>query len=476
MDFSPTRQSKVAACEKLRDTVHSISAMHSSISEGASTPTKKNSFLELYQMTSYDLAKKKDELDSNVSESTLDKTNHNVKKKKQNKKRKNRTKESSEEFIFPKKTARPVSPISTQDPIETKNNFSDLEQDVEHPLPTNENVISETITPPTKPPYPVMLKIKDNFRDQMKLIINKFPNLRNRIVGDVVKMFSNDHEERRSLIQFLKTDIDFEFYVIDVKKDKPIKAVIKGLPNSSKTDDITSDLADVGFKIESCTQLTSKRTKKPLPIFLIILPRNAHNSKIFDLTHLSYLQVRVEGYLVRGITQCFNCNNFYHTAANCHMQPRCLKCGKNHATRNCLIKERQENPFCINCQDYGHSACYTKCPKSPAEKGTPFGDPKKKRNFASKWIKEGISFANVVSGEVPNQIPIDDKKEDSPHGFLSQDSNNTSDLTQVLELFQIISNLVKKNPKVLNLLTKFKKANSDEEKTCLLAEAIMDKV
>ncbi|GFW92348.1 hypothetical protein TNCV_3588681 [Trichonephila clavipes] len=62
MDFSPTRQSKVAACEKLRDTVHSISAMHSSISEGARTPTKKNSFLELYQMTSYDLAKKKDEL------------------------------------------------------------------------------------------------------------------------------------------------------------------------------------------------------------------------------------------------------------------------------------------------------------------------------------------------------------------------------------------------------------------------------
>ncbi|GFU48477.1 hypothetical protein TNCV_2653131 [Trichonephila clavipes] len=36
--------------------------MHSSISEGARTPTKKNSFLELYQMTSYDLAKKKDEL------------------------------------------------------------------------------------------------------------------------------------------------------------------------------------------------------------------------------------------------------------------------------------------------------------------------------------------------------------------------------------------------------------------------------
>ncbi|GFW23530.1 hypothetical protein TNCV_3806271 [Trichonephila clavipes] len=72
------------------------------------------------------------------------------------------------------------------------------------------------------------------------------------------------------------------------------------------------------------------------------------------------------------------------------------------------------------------------------KKGTPFADPKKKRNFATKWIKEGISFANVVSGEVPNQTPIEDKKEDSLRGFLSQDNNNTSDLTQVLELFHII--------------------------------------
>ncbi|GFU76510.1 hypothetical protein TNCV_4790721 [Trichonephila clavipes] len=64
MDFSPTRQSKVAACEKFRDTVHCISAMHSSMLEGARTPSPKNSFLELYQMSTYDLAKKKDECQS----------------------------------------------------------------------------------------------------------------------------------------------------------------------------------------------------------------------------------------------------------------------------------------------------------------------------------------------------------------------------------------------------------------------------
>ncbi|GFU26930.1 uncharacterized protein TNCV_2536621 [Trichonephila clavipes] len=84
------------------------------------------------------------------------------------------------------------------------------------------------------------------------------------------------------------------------------------------------------------------------------------------------------------------------------MKPRCLKCGKNHATRNCQIKERQENPFCINCQDYGHSACCTKCPKfSQPKKGTPFADPKKRETSATKWTKEGISFLTLLAEKSP---------------------------------------------------------------------------
>ncbi|GFW56825.1 nucleic-acid-binding protein from transposon X-element [Trichonephila clavipes] len=388
-------------------------------------------------------------------------------------------KESTEEFIFPKKTARPVFPTSTQDPIVTSNNFSDLEQDVEHPLPTTNQVTTEVVTPKIKLSHPIMLKIKKNFREQIKRINEKFPNIRNRTVNDVVKMFTNDHEEYRNLIYFLESDKDFELYIIKRNIDKPIKAVIKGLPSSSKIEDITKDLADEGIIIDSCTQLISKRTKKELPYFLVILPRNANNSKIFDLAHLSYLQVKVEGYLVRGITQCFNCNNFFHTATNCFMKPRCLKCGKEHATKNCHIKERLTNLFCINCQDFGHSACYTKCPKFPqTKKGTAFTDPIKKKNFVSKWTKEGMSFANVVSGEILSQTPPENnnnKKEDSPREFLSQE-DNISHLAQVLELFNIISTLVKKNSKILDLLSKFKNSNSDEEKTCLLAEAIMNNV
>ncbi|GFU55975.1 nucleic-acid-binding protein from transposon X-element [Trichonephila clavipes] len=461
MEVSPTRQAQVAACEKLRDTVTGISALHLSLHDGRS-PGPQNSFKELYQMSAPAMIKTKEEMVSElktlppctrndcnehkipttlvVEENNLivpppELTNNKgTKNKKLCKKRKNKGKESTEEFIFPKKTARPVSPTSTQDPIVTSKNFSDLEQDVEHPLPTTNQVTAEVVTPKIKLLHPIMLKIKTNFREQFKRINEKFPNIRNRTVNDVVKMFTNDHEEYRNLIHFLESDKDFEFYIIKRNIDKPIKAV-KGLPSSSKIEDITKGLANEGFVIDSCTQLISKRTKKELSYFPVIFPRNDNNSKIFDLAHLSYLQVKVEGYLVRGITQCFDCNNFFHTAANCFMKPRCLKCGKEHATKNCHIKERLTNPFCINCQDFGHSACYSKCPKFPQpKKGTAFTDPIKKKNFVSKWTKEGISFASVVSGEILSQTPHENnnnKKEDTPRQFLSQE-DNISDLAQVL--------------------------------------------
>ncbi|GFT20536.1 hypothetical protein TNCV_2183741 [Trichonephila clavipes] len=60
-------------------------------------------------------------------------------------------------------------------------------------------------------------------------------------------MFSTDHEEYRNLIHFLESDKEFEFYILKCQKDKPIKAVIKGLPNSSKINDITNDLKSLSI-------------------------------------------------------------------------------------------------------------------------------------------------------------------------------------------------------------------------------------
>ncbi|GFS72064.1 uncharacterized protein TNCV_4213461 [Trichonephila clavipes] len=222
--------------------------------------------------------------------------------------------------------------------------------------------------------------------------MQKFPNVKSISSGKHIKLNTDCHEDYTELTDFMDEDRDIEFYVIKPKESKPIKVVVKGLPGCTETNEIISDLEDQGYTVDSVNQLISKRTKLELPFLLITMPRNEFNLTVFDLTHLGFMQVKIKGYSVHGTTQCFNCNNFFHTAANCHMITRCLKCGKEHLTKDCDIKERQD---CINCNAYGHTACYTKCPNFPKpRKGSPLVNRNSKK-FTSNNVVEGISFANM---------------------------------------------------------------------------------
>ncbi|GFT95541.1 hypothetical protein TNCV_2279971 [Trichonephila clavipes] len=74
----------------------------------------------------------------------------------------------------------------------------------------------------------------------------------------------------------------------------------------------------------------------------------------------------------------------------------------DHATRNCHIKERQQNPFCINCQDFGHSACYTKCPKFPQPKKAVFFQPdSEKKTFPVNGQKRELPSLTLLVEKSP---------------------------------------------------------------------------
>ncbi|GFV75160.1 nucleic-acid-binding protein from transposon X-element [Trichonephila clavipes] len=355
----------------------------------------KNSHINKKTKTDKNVNKTPDNVKNKTTK--IDNTNDKKKFKKRKIKR-----DSVEDFVFPTKTARPASP-SNSEQIAIANNFSDLTVDQNQVIEEKEAKIADIPNP--RPLQPINLKITKNFRNQIKSIYQKFPETTNKTSGKFIKLFSKDAEEKHNLTKFLESDKDFEFFCIKPKLDKPIKVVIKGLPIYTKTQEILSDLEEEGFTVDKVSQLISKKHRGPLPFFLITLPRNATNSKIFDIKTLGYLQVRVEGFLVRGITQCYNCNNFFHTASECRLKPRCLKCGKEHPTKQCPIKERQENPFCINCKEHGHSACYTKCPLFPKpKKGATL--PMISKTKINK-CKEGITYANVVSGrDSPLFLPL----------------------------------------------------------------------
>ncbi|GFW79552.1 uncharacterized protein LOC103524116 [Trichonephila clavipes] len=92
----------------------------------------------------------------------------------------------------------------------------------------------------------------------------------------------------------LSCPLGYRRHVKSFEENKPIKVVIKGLPGCTKPQEIT-DLEDLGYTVTSCIQLISKRTKLELSFYLVTLPRNTQNITIFDLSHLGYMQVKVEG-------------------------------------------------------------------------------------------------------------------------------------------------------------------------------------
>ncbi|GFU00277.1 uncharacterized protein TNCV_4258461 [Trichonephila clavipes] len=385
-------------------------------------------------------------------------------------------KEDSEGFVFPKKTARPITPTKAQEPLKTQNNFESLTQDPEPVI----KMSSDKDPPKPRAPNPITLKVSKNYRDQIKMINETFPDIQIKTAGDYFKLFPNNVNQSRSLTQFLESDKQYQFYIIPLIENKPLKVVIKGLPRVTLPEEITIDLEELGFTVTSCTQLISKRTKLELPFFLVTLPRNEFNATIRELTHLHYLKISVEGYSIRGVTQCYKCNNFYHTAANCFMQPRCIKCGKDHMTKDCEITNKVENPYCINCHVYGHTACYTKCPRFPKPKSGPLTLNKNNNTFNSNNIKENVSFANIVTGNTQNNATPQPQKQrkirDNQSSFQSSlpTDINTDDVQNIVDLFKIISNIIKQCPKLISILPALKATNDFKQQAFLILQALMD--
>ncbi|GFY02720.1 nucleic-acid-binding protein from transposon X-element [Trichonephila clavipes] len=219
------------------------------------------------------------------------------------------------------------------------------------------------------------------------------PAIRTKTAGKCVKLYTDTLPQHHALNKLLE-DLKYPFYTFTPKHERPIKIVLKGLPRNTKTTEIHSDLLDLSFTINKVTQITGNITKQLLPVFIISLPRNPTNDKIFDLKKLSYISITVEGFESRGITQCFQCNQFNHTAEHCHLTPKCLKCGEEHQTKDCQIK-KLDTPFCVNCQAHGHMANYSKCPLFPKpRKGT--NVKTNHLNTTNNFVRPNTSYAQAT--------------------------------------------------------------------------------
>ncbi|GFW56141.1 nucleic-acid-binding protein from transposon X-element [Trichonephila clavipes] len=298
-----------------------------------------------------------------------------------------------------------VTPKNTPPPSPTRRNFQQKRKDDDDfEFPPIRKTARKTILQDSDE---IGIENQFSLLPNVDTIKKIYPHLRLKTTGEYIKLYSNTTEQNRTVRQTL-IQLGYKLYVITPKNERPIKVVIKGFPKKANPEDIKKDLEKEGFEPEKVTQLVGRRTKQLLPIFQVTLPRTIENLKIFDLKTLAHLNITVDGYNGRGVTQCFSCNNFHHNADNCYLKPRCLKCGEEHLTKDCPIKQRLETKFCINCQVYGHMANWYGCPCFPKPpKGTAKINRNSYTNLYNSLIRPNLSYAQATSGKpkITNKNP-----------------------------------------------------------------------
>ncbi|GFU85206.1 putative RNA-directed DNA polymerase from transposon X-element [Trichonephila clavipes] len=313
------------------------------------------------------------------------------------------------------------------------------------------------------------MKITKTYREQVDMVKKIFPHLRLKTTGEYIKLYSNTTEQNRIVRQTLK-GLGYYFYVITPKNERPIKVVLKGYPKAADPNDNKSDLEKEGFLPKRVTQLIGRRSKQKLPVFQVTLPRTMEDLKIFDLKTLVHLNITVDGYNGKGITQCFSCNNFHHNAENCFLKSRCLKCGEEHLTKDCPIKQRLETKFCINCQVYGHMANWYGCPCFPKPpKGAAKINRNSYTNLYNSFVRPNFSYAQVAKNSTNARTNVNSEIKQQMAPRRPETSSQTEAVNNVPPIHNQVENttpIINSNP-TPNLSLNIQNRNNSDIKALL---------
>ena len=198
------------------------------------------------------------------------------------------------------------------------------------------------------------------------------------------------------------------------KSQKPHTYLLKGLGNSYTEAEILEDLKALNIEEVNFTKVTRFTTRKSrenntlLPIYIIQVSPDSNIGNLLKINRLNYLKIAWEKIKKNNdITQCYKCQRIGHTAQNCNLNYRCVKCTEPHGPGECKIKKEaavsKEKIYCVNCKNYGHPASYKGCPKLVElrkkinEKITKAKTSKTERiaKISRKYVPE-LKFADIV--------------------------------------------------------------------------------
>jgi hypothetical protein len=201
---------------------------------------------------------------------------------------------------------------------------------------TTDNLPIQTMRPHTIRTQPIIMSVT-SWRQAAPLIYSNpdfTPDCITAITssdGKIQVQTTNVTHFRKIQSFLLSQKIDF--YTWKLPEERTLKVVLKGVPIAITTEEITSELEQMNFKVQLVKRFGP--AEKPLPICLVILSLDEFAKEIYNISNLFYIRITVQAYKNRGPSQCFNCQRFGHGSQYCGHPPRCVKCAGPHKANEC---------------------------------------------------------------------------------------------------------------------------------------------
>ena len=143
----------------------------------------------------------------------------------------------------------------------------------------------------------------------------------------------------------LKT-VDTTFFIYTKKEKKLQSYLLKGVNVNFTPEQIHEELnkletSEIQFvRVQSFSTIPSRSNNIVLSILLVQLSPDSQPTRLHSIKFVAYQAVHWEKLKKPETTQCQRCQRLGHTAANCNMNFRCVKCKDNHPPQVSAVFQR----------------------------------------------------------------------------------------------------------------------------------------
>lgn len=233
--------------------------------------------------------------------------------------------------------------------------------------------------------------------------------VRTEQLGDFQKIRQSLKDENAQHFSYTPAEIKNKTYIL------------RGLDGDEDPKEVMDALNGLNTTSVEFVSVKKLQTKQASSLFIIQATASSNEANILKIDKLNHVIIKWEKLQRRDILQCRRCQRLGHTASNCGMQYRCVKCNSPHAPGQCKlpagVQHEHHEVFCISCNEYGHPASYHGCPQIvkfkqniAARKQTDQRATEEKNKQYNNFTRPSVSFRDALQNtQTPNQQTTTEK-------------------------------------------------------------------